>query len=338
MRRLPLAPPRDPRADAYPMPRVPTGWYGIALSREVSSRRPTSLHYFGRELVAFRDTSGTAHLIDAYCPHYGAHLGDGGRIVDGTLECPFHGWRFDGGGRCVHAPFADKPPRAQTGSYPTVERSGVLYAFVGAETPTFEAPDIPEGHDRDYASPMSERHVARTHVQEIRENIVDESHFHFIHGQRRPSELVFEEDGPRAYVHGTLHKRVLGVDFEQSFEVEMHGPGVMIVRTAGRYMTTTTVALTTPIDDRASELHLLHYIKRAELGRVLVPFQKLFFNLVAGPEIREERRIWDAKIWRERPILLPHETGIRALRRWYAQFYASADEEDAIVSPHIAAG
>jgi hypothetical protein len=39
--------------------------------------------------------------------------------------------------------------------------------------------------------------------------------------------------------------------------------------------------------------------------------------------VREEVRIWDHKIHQSRPVLLPHEKGIRALRRWYAQFYPS---------------
>lgn len=308
------------------MPRIPTGWYGIARSSEITSKAPTSLHYFGRALVAFRDERGVAHVLDAYCPHYGAHLGKGGRIVDGTLECPFHGWRFDGSGACVHAPFAAKAPRAHTPRHTTVERSGLVFMYSSAREPTFDAPRIAEATDARFASPLEERHHTRTHVQEIRENIVDESHFHYIHGQDHPSALQFEEDGARAYVHGHLHKRVLGVRFEQTFDVEMHGPGVMIVRTSGKYMRTTTIALTTPVDDTTSELRLLHYIKRKKNAPMLMPAQKLFFKLVAGPEVLEERRIWDAKIWRERPVLLPHETGIRSLRRWYAQFYDADDE------------
>lgn len=337
MRRLPLAEPRDPRADAYPMPRVPRGWYAVARSSEITGDAPTSLHYFGRALVGFRDEKGKAHVLDAHCPHYGAHLGEGGRIVDGKLECPFHGWQFDGEGQCVHAPFVSKPPRAETGKHPVVERSGLVYVHASDAEPQFAPPRVHEAEDERFASPIVERHRMRTHIQEIRENIVDESHFHYIHGQDRPSDLVFEEDGPRAYAHGALQKRVFGVSFDQSFDVEMHGPGIMVVRTVGRYITTTTIALTTPVDDSVSELRLLHYVKRKPNAPWLTPLQKAFFSYIARPEVLEEKRIWDHKVWRERPILLPHETGIRALRRWYAQFYAD-EQQDGRVTPRCATG
>lgn len=57
----------------------------------------------------FRGHSGTAYVVDAYCPHLGASLAVGGRVVGSCIECPFHGWQFQGkDGKCVRIPYADK--------------------------------------------------------------------------------------------------------------------------------------------------------------------------------------------------------------------------------------
>ena len=48
-------------------------------------------------------------IVDAYCPHLGANLGVGGRVQGNCIECPFHGWQFDGEtGQCVNIPYAEK--------------------------------------------------------------------------------------------------------------------------------------------------------------------------------------------------------------------------------------
>ena len=63
----------------------------------------------GENLVVFRNSEGKARVLDAYCPHLGANLGIGGRVVGDCIECPFHGWQFDGqDGKCTRVPYAEK--------------------------------------------------------------------------------------------------------------------------------------------------------------------------------------------------------------------------------------
>ena len=70
--------------------------------------KPLLWRVAGLELAVFRDTSGTAHVVDAYCPHMGASLSVGGQVKGNCIECPFHGWRFRGDdGKCVHVPYTD---------------------------------------------------------------------------------------------------------------------------------------------------------------------------------------------------------------------------------------
>ncbi|MET7475939.1 Rieske 2Fe-2S domain-containing protein [Streptomyces sp. NPDC005648] len=329
---------RDARADAYPMPFVPFGWYGLLRSRELRPGKVVSLHYFGRALIAFRGTDGRAAVRDAHCPHYGAHLGVGGKVVDGTVECPFHGWRFATDGRCAEAPFAARTPGVTLGGLPVREHSGLVFVYVGPEAqPSWEVPEVPEATSRDFAAPVDDTCRARIHVQEMRENIVDESHFHFIHGQSEPPVQEWRADGPYAEARGRIRRRVLGWDIDNTFDAFMYGPGVMVVRTHGPALSVTAVALSTPVDETTSELRMLYYLRHPGRGglRFLTPALKLVFRAEALGEVREEVRIWDHKIHQARPVLLPHEQGIKRLRRWYAQFYPAPDPAPAL-APHSA--
>jgi nitrite reductase/ring-hydroxylating ferredoxin subunit len=117
-------------------------WYVALPSRDLK-RRPTPLTLFGRELVAWRAGDGRPVLMPRFCPHMGASLAHG-RIVDGLLECPFHGWRFDGSGACVQIPGSDRiPAAAHRQPYPTVERYGYVWAWYGSPAPMFALPELP---------------------------------------------------------------------------------------------------------------------------------------------------------------------------------------------------
>src|SRR5262245_8655457 len=131
----------------YPFPPYPNGWFQVAYSDEVASGAVIPLSYFGTELVLFRDSTGAARVLDAYCPHLGAHLGDGGKLQDDTIVCPFHAWRFDGCGRCVDVPYADKiPPKAQLRPWPVCEVNGLVMVWFHAEgqPPAYELPVLSE--------------------------------------------------------------------------------------------------------------------------------------------------------------------------------------------------
>ena len=114
-------------------------WQPVALAAELEGARPVRpVRVLGLDLVLFKDASGTVALMDRACPHRGADLSYG-RLEDGGLRCPFHGWLFDAGGRCLDTPgepahvrLCDKV-RQQT--YPVVERSGMVFAYLGDGTP-----------------------------------------------------------------------------------------------------------------------------------------------------------------------------------------------------------
>ncbi len=72
-----------------PLSMKPTGWFQIAWSDEISAGDVHKMHYFGREMVAWRAQSGRLTVMDAYCEHLGAHLGFGGHVEGEVIECAF---------------------------------------------------------------------------------------------------------------------------------------------------------------------------------------------------------------------------------------------------------
>ena len=84
--------------------RYPNTWYPICLSRELKPGQLKSLFILEKDLVVYRTKSGKVNVLDAFCPHQGAHLGVGGSVMGDDVRCPFHGWQFNGNGQCTHVP------------------------------------------------------------------------------------------------------------------------------------------------------------------------------------------------------------------------------------------
>ncbi|KPL53357.1 dioxygenase [Prosthecomicrobium hirschii] len=131
-------------------PKAPAGklmrmyWQPAALVDELQGERPIRpVRLLGENFVLFRDEAGRYGLLDRDCPHRGADLAFG-RLEDGGLRCAFHGWLFDVDGKCLETPAEPADSKLCAGirqrSYPVVEKSGILWAYLGQGTP----PAFPE--------------------------------------------------------------------------------------------------------------------------------------------------------------------------------------------------
>jgi phenylpropionate dioxygenase-like ring-hydroxylating dioxygenase large terminal subunit len=120
-------------------PAVPRGWYYLCAARELA-RNPVGLELGQTKVVAFRDASGAAAVIDARCSHMGADLSRG-CVTGGTLHCPLHDWQYGGDGRCVRIPAADQiPPFARQTRYPAAEVGGHVVFHNAPAPPAFPMP------------------------------------------------------------------------------------------------------------------------------------------------------------------------------------------------------
>jgi phenylpropionate dioxygenase-like ring-hydroxylating dioxygenase large terminal subunit len=162
-------------------------WYVLGLSEHVKDQ-PVGVHALGQDFVLFRDQQQKVHCLSDTCVHRGGSLCRGA-VVDGTVECPYHGWRYDGAGQCVEIPSLGPdekiPKRARVDSYPTDERWGWIWVFLG-DLPEAERPPLPEFFP-EYGQPDSEWRYLRGEIvfdcNWVRaiENGVDRTHAVWVH-------------------------------------------------------------------------------------------------------------------------------------------------------------
>src|SRR5690606_34706805 len=125
-------------------------WYVAESSANLEAGRPRKTRMLGRDFVLFRDSKGVAHCLSNVCCNRGTSLALGKCHDDDTLACPFHGWRFTGEGICTMVPSQERPredvpPDARVDAYPTRERHGLIWVFLGDSPdeahPLFEMPE-----------------------------------------------------------------------------------------------------------------------------------------------------------------------------------------------------
>lgn len=146
-------------------------WYVAMPSRRLRRGAATTLDLLGRKIVFFRGTDGTVRALDARCPHLGADLGLG-TVTGDRIRCAFHGWSFDGGGRCAHR-------EARAFAYPVEERYGAIWFFNG-ETPSFGVPSF-ESPLRNVVVHALRRRLIHCHPHLIACNGLDLEHFATLH-------------------------------------------------------------------------------------------------------------------------------------------------------------
>jgi phenylpropionate dioxygenase-like ring-hydroxylating dioxygenase large terminal subunit len=295
--------------DRFPFP-LPNGWFIVAMSADLAPGKVTDLHLFDRDLVLFRTETGAPRLVDAYCPHLGAHLAVGGKVEGECVRCPFHGWAFDGAsGDCVEIPYGPSeriPPKARVRPYPTIERGGAIWAWHHTEEgdPFFELPLVPEMEDAGWTAPLLREFWISTSCQEMAENNHDFAHFQYVHGTDSIPEGEEVIDG--------TYKSVKTPGLER----ETFGLGLGVVRVPGMLAFVSSV---TPIDHDNVHVRWLFTVPTASGDAAATFFAEQF---TAG--VTQDIPIWENKIYRPLPVLTKSESGIIAHRNWSKQFYSGS--------------
>ncbi len=305
----------------FPFP-VPDGWFAVATSAELAPGEVRAIRAFARDLVLFRTASGRPVVVDAHCPHLGAHLGVGGRVIGESIRCPFHGWRFDAGGRCVEIGYARRIPRgARTRSWDVIERNAMILVWHHLEgaPPFFEVPALPEFDDPDWTEPRHYERCVRSAVQELAENDHDTAHFRYVHGLEIP-EIEVQYDGlQRTVVTGGIRETDAG-RFRTRLVRRSFGLGAMAVRSEGVPGAGTLLFNSlTPIDEENVHLRWSFTVTRNLAGSVGRDFIDGLIEAVQ-PDIP----IWENKVYRPEPPLCDGDGPVAGFRRWALQFYSHA--------------
>ena len=323
-------------AKRYDMP-PPVGWYQVSYSFDLKPGQAKPIKLCGDDLVLFRTESGEAKVLEAYCPHMGAHLGygiheytnHGGEVRGENVVCPFHGWRFNGDGFCTEVPYAKNIPPKVNGkqclrTYPVREMNQVVWVWwhPKSEAPTYEPKYIPEAdpNNAEWGEVIVHNTRIRTHIQEMAENGSDPAHFLYVHTTAEvpePKEVEFDGHYRRALLESAMNTpkgQIIG-----RIELESVGPGQGITRFTG-ICETVLMGSVTPIDDEYVEINF-GFLQKKVNGEV--PKGGVGAALIANviQQLKEDTPIWENKIYRPLPILCDGDGPIAKFRKWYSQFY-----------------
>lgn len=312
----------------YPFPPYPNGWYLIRESAALAPGDVIPLRYFGRDLVLFRGASGQPVMLDAHCPHMGAHLGYGGVVEGDGIRCPFHNWLFGLDGKCIDVPYGRdrRPPRAGTGCWSLHETSGLILAHYDADgqPPSWHMAECPEWSWDGWVGYETAEWRINMHTQELAENIPDTAHFLYVHSLPAQPEAEVTTDG-HIYRQRTITR--VGDD-EQVFTQDAYGLGLVWLRQRGeRRLEYTFLTATTPIDEESVHLRVLFVVNEGA-GATAVSDASRTALAVVIDNIARDIPIWEHKVYRERPPLVRGDGPIPLIRHWARQFYPDTSNSD----------
>ncbi len=289
-------------------------WYAVLPSAELPSGKPIGARRFGLPFVFWRDASGRPGAAVDICPHRGVALSTG-RVVDGCVECPFHGFRFHTEGHCTEIPaHPDRtiPKAMALGSLPVRDAHGFIWAWTGASPP----PDTPipffdfQGLD-DSGSRFS-IDVA-THYTRAIENQLDFAHLAFVHRRTIGRGLPAETD---VHLHTAGDQITAHMDGMLEDSLQFIGPNIWRLQTGPVWQ----FLAFTPVDRHTTRVYLRTYQPWLSAGPL---------SWLAGAVAR----ILNARVFREDQavvethpegetrlrmgeVLVPSDSAIIAFRRW----------------------
>ncbi len=246
-------------------------WYAVLSSRELH-KRPFGATRFGERLVFWRDSAGKAVCFDDRCPHRGAALSQG-RLHDGTLACPYHGFRYDSSGRCVEVPAEGTwhiPEHFRAGTRPVKEEHEFVWLWRGPEMATEELPPVPQFPLPDGTIFGESIQHWPTHYTRCIEGVIDHSHLPFVH--RKSLGIFIRNPLTRIKVEpfdGGFRSNMLRDD-RVMHHVDFVYPNVWIQNLSDRWTMSATFA---PIDDTTTAVYNRWHHK------IRVPLLRSFVNL-----------------------------------------------------------
>jgi phenylpropionate dioxygenase-like ring-hydroxylating dioxygenase large terminal subunit len=175
--------------------RVPRAWYVAAFSRELRDK-PIARTVLGIPLAVFRRSDGTPAAVLYRCPHRNAPLSEGA-VAGDCVQCPYHGWEFEGAGACTKVPglLSEAPSRGRRVlAFPAMERDGFVWVWTDSEhAPDREPFPFPLAGAEGYTT-VRRMVEAEGTMHAVIENALDVPHTAYLHkglyrGVAEPNEI-----------------------------------------------------------------------------------------------------------------------------------------------------
>lgn len=284
---------------------IPNQWYVVLDSEQVRDR-PVGVTRLGEKLVFWRDAQEQVVCLADLCAHRGVELSKGA-VVEGCLQCPFHGFLYDATGKVVRIPANGKhapvPERFRVRRYPTYEAHGLIWIWWGTNPPADLQPprffeDITPDFSYGRAYDLWDAHYSR-----VIENQLDVVHLPFVHyntigrGNRTlvngPVVEWLDENSFRVYVFNEVDRGQTPRRAEEirppypSFHLEFRFPNLW-----QNYISddVRVMAAFIPVDETHTILYLRFYQRflRVPLLRNLVNALAMPFNVLVA---HQDRRV-----------------------------------------------
>jgi phenylpropionate dioxygenase-like ring-hydroxylating dioxygenase large terminal subunit len=309
-------------------------WYFGCPADQLKPGRVRGLTLAGRPIALARRHDGALLAVRDICPHRGMPFSYGTLAADGTLECPYHGWRFDGAGRCTLIPSLVEGQdldigRIQVTAYRVCESQGLIWLYLGEGVPNEPPPHVP---DMDDGIPtMVESQTFPCHLDHAVIGLMDPAHGPFVHAAWwwRNARSIHQKakrfvPNPRGFTmasHAPSKNsgfyKVLGG--AKSTEISFQLPGIRIetIR-AGRSIVNILTAVT-PLDQTRTQVTSIFYW-RLHGFVALLPLAKPFLRMFARRFLGQDR---DAVIRQQQglaydpKLMLINDADTQA--RWYFQ-------------------
>ena len=288
-------------------------WYVLLDTAELPRAGTLAVTRLGQELVLWRGAGGAVHAAVDRCPHRGARLSPG-RVIDGELECPFHGFRFSGDGACTAIPAHPErgiPGAMRLGAVPVREEHGFIWAWTGADAPPPGPVPFFDFAGWSWAGSGFTEAVANHHTRAV-ENQLDYPHLPFVHrstiGRLVPADMAVTTvvDGDRIIAH-------IG---DPAAHIELLAPCIWRNKTGPVYQFLAFV----PVDERRMIYYVRTYQKMVTvpgLDWCIGAAQRLLngFVLRQDTPLVEGQPLGETRL-RMGEVLVPSDGPIVAYRRW----------------------
>lgn len=317
-------------------------WYPVEFSSRLNDGELLSIQLFHETWLLWRDSAGRPACVKDQCAHRACPLSLG-KIIDGEVQCPYHGWQFDRQGSCTKIPSTTTFPNVHIRSLPVSELDGLLWIWPGELAPANEIP-------AEITHPPTGFNIHSELVLEVPvehglllENLLDLAHAPFTHTGTFAKDWQIP-DAVKFHASRMLGGRWDPYPIDMSFE-----PPCMVVSTIGLAQPGKLEVGTRAVDCRR-HLHQLHVCLPSSEGkcrllyrmsmdflgwsRYLPGIQKIWksvANKVLGEDLRlvvgqQERLKKGASVW-SNPVSYD-KLGVR-YRRWRNSMSNSLEKDDA---------
>ena len=342
------------------LPSAIEGWFPVLFSHELKPESVAGFTFMGKEFVAWRSASGRVSIINAFCPHLGSHMKDG-HVRGETILCPFHHHVFNTEGERVIG--REVCPSERFEEHHVQEVNNTIFIWYGERGPAWWVQDRGSPGWVPLRKSNTLHKLVKSHPQEIQENNVDVAHFAPIHGFVKYKPLrdydfsthelnnLFET---QLTLIGLGKRPLLATRAQVEFRLE--GLGYSSVNVVMKEFLVRGRAFRIPEPYRVrhrifsgmhmrdpdhtvlhfgvslEEHRLLGWLPRPLSDRIHSLVCSFMLRTVARKQLEADARIWESKIYLEKPILDKRDGPIMKYREWCTRFYPQERSERARAS------